>query len=141
MTSSEISRRALGGMTLAGVAVPLLAACGTDEPSPNATGSQTGGQGGSGGLVPTSDVPVGGGVVVEGADVVVTQPAEGTFKCFSAVCTHQGCLVTGVEGGEISCRCHGSVFSAEDGSVLDGPAEEPLEEFPVTVDGGEVTRT
>ena len=54
--------------------------------------------------------------------LVVTQPTEGEFKGFTAVCTHQGCTVGRVEDGEIRCPCHGSRFSAEDGSVVGGPA-------------------
>jgi nitrite reductase/ring-hydroxylating ferredoxin subunit len=140
MTSREITRRALGGATLLGVAAPLLVGCTSDEPT--TVTRDDSGQGAAAGeeLAATSEVPVGGGVVVKDAKVVVTQPAEGTFKCFTAICTHQGCLVSSVSDGEIACACHGSVFSAEDGSVVNGPAQEPLEEFPVTVEGGQVTR-
>ena len=86
-----------------------------------------------------ADVPVGGGVVVKDAKVVVTQPTKGQFKAFSAVCTHQGCLVTSVADGTIVCNCHGSKFSAEDGSVVSPPAEAPLEEQSIKVEGGQIT--
>ena len=72
--------------------------------------------------------------------VVVTQPAEGEFKAFTAVCTHQGCVVGSVADNEISCPCHGSLFSAEDGSVVTGPATAPLTEIEVQVKGGSVVR-
>lgn len=126
-----------------GLSLPLLAACGggsssTAGPPPSAGGS-TGsprpgaGHGGSGAgskaapvLGPTSDVPVGGGHVFGTQKVVVTQPTQGEFKAFSAVCTHQGCLVSSVSGGEIHCPCHGSSFSIKDGSVSGGPAPSPL---------------
>ncbi len=88
-----------------------------------------------------ADVPVGGGVVVENAKVVVTQPAEGDFKAFSAVCTHQGCLVTDVADDTISCPCHGSQFSATDGSVKGGPASAPLPTVAVTVEGDQVVQS
>jgi Rieske Fe-S protein len=45
----------------------------------------------------TSDVPEGGGTVFSQQKVVVTQPEPGDFKAFTAVCTHQGCLVNSVE--------------------------------------------
>lgn len=45
----------------------------------------------------TSDVPEGGGAVFREQKVVVTQPESGDFKAFTAVCTHQGCLVDRVE--------------------------------------------
>lgn len=134
MTPPAISRRTLGGVTLLGAATPLLAGCGEDTTPPAAP---TGGEA----LVAASEVPVSGGVVLTDARMVVTQPAEGTFKCFSAICTHKGCTVGDVSENQITCACHGSVFSAEDGSVVDGPADEPLKEYPVTVEDGQVTGT
>lgn len=82
-------------------------------------------------LVSVSDVPVEGGVVIDEPPVVVVQPSEGDIKAFSAVCPHQGCLMSSVEANEIFCPCHGSLFSAEDGAVLAGPANSGLP--PVTV--------
>lgn len=76
--------------------------------------------------VPLSDIPVGGGRVIPDSRVVVTQPVPGTYRAFSAVCPHQGCSVGSVADGAIECPCHGSRFSIEDGSVLRGPAREPL---------------
>jgi Rieske Fe-S protein len=89
-------------------------------------------------LAATADVPVGGGVIAGG--VVVTQPTEGEFRGFSSTCTHQGCTVSSVADGVINCACHGSRFSAEDGSVENGPATAPLPEVPVSVDGEDVVR-
>ncbi|HEX6873264.1 MAG TPA: Rieske (2Fe-2S) protein, partial [Micromonosporaceae bacterium] len=85
--------------------------------------------------IKVADVPVGGGLVVEGKNIVVTQPAAGTFKAFSATCTHQGCLVSSVSGDKIVCACHGSQFSAADGSVVRGPARQRLPARDVTVTG------
>ncbi|MFP5282507.1 MAG: Rieske (2Fe-2S) protein, partial [Actinomycetes bacterium] len=82
-----------------------------------------------------SRVPVGGGAVLEDADYVVTQPSAGTYKAFSKICTHQGCPVAEVAEGAIRCNCHGSRFSAEDGSVVNGPATAPLKEAEVTEAG------
>ncbi len=92
------------------------------------------------GIVALADVPVGGGKVLADAKVVVTQPAAGTVKAFSAVCTHAGCTVTDVAGGTINCPCHGSKFAMTDGAVVAGPAPRPLEPVTVAVQGGQVVR-
>ncbi|MEU3901754.1 Rieske (2Fe-2S) protein [Streptomyces sp. NPDC045251] len=89
-------------------------------------------------LVRTSDVPVGGGKILADRKIVVTQPQQGEFKAFSAVCTHQNCLVSDVRDGTIDCACHGSRFSVADGSVEQGPATRPLPEERIAVDGNSV---
>ena len=53
---------------------------------------------------------------------MVTQPTRGRVQGFTAVCTHQGCLVSSVSDGTINCACHGSKYSIEDGDVESGPA-------------------
>jgi Rieske Fe-S protein len=90
-------------------------------------------------LASTADIPVGGGKIFAEKDVVVTQPAAGTFKAFSATCTHQGCPVAAVDGGTINCNCHGSKFKIADGSVAKGPAAKPLAAKTIKVDGTSIT--
>jgi Rieske Fe-S protein len=82
-------------------------------------------------------VPVGGGVLVDVADgVIVTRPTEATLKAYSAVCTHEGCVITAVERGEMVCPCHGSRFRISDGEVTRGPAKRRLDPVSVSlVDG------
>ena len=89
-------------------------------------------------LAPVSDIPVGGGQVFDGPKVVVTQPEAGVIKGFTAVCPHQGCLVSTVTDNEILCPCHGSLFSAQDGAVIAGPATQGLAPAAVSVDGDSV---
>jgi Rieske Fe-S protein len=89
-------------------------------------------------IAKTADIPVGGGTVFPDKAVVVTQPSAGTFKGFSAICTHQGCTVGEVTGGTINCPCHGSKFAVQDASVRAGPATSPLPERPITVQGGTI---
>lgn len=101
---------------------------GGEGPAPNPTPAGTA-------LGPVAEIPVSGGRVNETAQVVVTQPQAGTIKGFTAVCPHQGCLVSTVENNEILCPCHGSLFSAEDGAVLQGPAETGLAPVNVAVEG------
>ncbi|WP_144127896.1 Rieske (2Fe-2S) protein [Catellatospora sichuanensis] len=90
-------------------------------------------------LGPATDIPVGGGKIYSTAMVVVTQPVEGDFKAFTSTCTHWGCQVTAVENDQIICRCHGSRFSATDGSVVVGPATLPLGPKAVTISDGQIT--
>ena len=86
----------------------------------------------------TADVPVGGGRVFKDQRVVVTQPTEGVFKGFSAVCTHKGCLVASVAEGTINCDCHGSKFAIADGSVASAPARQPLPAQQLRVEGDRI---
>ena len=130
-------RRALTGAAGLGLGLPLLAACGSGSGADAGSGASS--PAASGALGPASAVPVGGGRIYAEAKVVVTQPTKGDFRGFSAICTHQGCPVTSIEGGTINCTCHGSKFSIEDGSVQAGPATRPLGEVPVTVTGGRLS--
>jgi len=149
-------RRALSGTAAIAVGVPVLAACGSDDStasdpatsgSPESTPSPSEAEPSSDGtstpaaeaLASASDVPVGGCFVVAASKVVVTQPTEGDFKAFSAVCTHQGCLVETSSEGEIPCPCHASRFSLEDGSPVSGPASSPLEAVEISVDGDSIS--
>jgi Rieske Fe-S protein len=88
--------------------------------------------------VATSKVPVGGGVILEDADYVVTQPSKGSYKAFSKICTHQGCPVAEVRDGVIHCNCHGSEYSIKDGSVTKPPAPKPLAEAKTKLFEGDV---
>jgi Rieske Fe-S protein len=90
-------------------------------------------------LAATADIPVGGGRVFADRDLVVTQPAAGEFRAFSATCTHQGCLVNEVADGTVNCPCHGSRFAVADGSVIAGPAGRPLAEKTITAAGGAIS--
>ena len=142
MTTHGLRRRhALTGAAGLGLGLPVLTACGSDDPG---TASDPGG---GSVLGPTSDVPVGGGTIFADEKVVVTQPTEGDFKAFTAVCTHQGCLVGQVADGTIQCPCHGSQFSIEDGSNVQGPSGSEagsvgaLAEVGISVEDDEITLT
>jgi Rieske Fe-S protein len=121
-----------GAVTLSGCTVYDTS---LEEPETTKAG---GSAGPAGPIAATADVPVGGGLVVKNQKIVVTQPTKGEFKGFSAVCTHQGCLVSTVADGTINCTCHGSKFSIADGSVVAGPAKAPLGDAPVAVDGAQI---
>jgi Rieske Fe-S protein len=118
------------GLGALGTAV-ALAGCGGDDggDGDEAAAPEAGAE-----LATTAEVPVGGGLILQEQKIVITQPTEGDFKAFSAVCTHQGCTVAEVTE-TIDCNCHQSKFSLEDGSVQGGPAPSPLEEVAIEVDG------
>ena len=145
--TSDLTRRGvLRGAAVSGVALPVLAACGGGDTGTGASAPETssGGVAAGGATVATTDVPVGGGTIVKDAEenvFVVTQPAEGEFKAFSGICTHQKCPVTEVAGDEIVCNCHGSRYAVADGSVVQGPAPAPLAEVTATVEGDQVVVT
>jgi Rieske Fe-S protein len=92
-------------------------------------------------LAALGDVPVGGGVVVQDANIVLTRDDTGQVRGFSATCTHQGCTVTSVQDGVILCPCHGSRFDARSGAPVAGPAVSALAEIPVSVRGDAVVTT
>ncbi|MGW6786561.1 Rieske (2Fe-2S) protein [Streptomyces sp. NPDC054987] len=136
-----------GAAALAGGA---LTACGsgggdggqTSSGEPNAVtppgaapsaGGADGGTEGAKSIAKAADVPVGGGKVLKEEKLVVTQPTKGSFRCFTAVCPHQGCLVSKVADGTIDCACHGSEFKVTDGAVVKGPATKGLAEKKITV--------
>lgn len=132
-------RELVTGVASAAVAVPFLAACGGGGSTADAGGAATRPAGSGTKLGSVADIPVGGGEVFPDQRVVVTQPSQGVWKAFSAVCTHNQCLVNQVADGTITCPCHLSKFSVADGSVQSGPAPEPLPPVKVEVKGGEAT--
>ena len=77
-----------------------------------------------------------GAVVFDSADgKAIAIDTGSAVVAYSAVCTHDGCTVGYDKGaGQIVCPCHGSTFDPADGSVVNGPARDPLGEVPVTVD-------
>jgi Rieske Fe-S protein len=136
------SRRAL----LAGTGVTcaaMLAGCTTHDadnggvsPATSGTAASAGGSApATSALVATSQVPVGGGTIIDAERIVITQPVSGFFKAFSAICTHAGCFVNSVSNGTINCPCHGSRFSITDGAVVNGPATIPLPRIAINVEG------
>jgi Rieske Fe-S protein len=145
MTSRPDRRHALTLAATVGLSPAVLAACGGDD-NPGAEApvgeldtGHTPDAPDPGPLTNTDEIPVGGGKIFPDQQVVVTQPTEGEFKCFTAVCTHQGCIVSSVSDGEILCDCHGSAYSIDDGSVLNPPATQPLAEKAITVNGDRIT--
>jgi Rieske Fe-S protein len=108
------------------------------KPTPTPSSKPSSNVAGKTKLGATTDVPSGGGKVYSSQDVVVTQPSPGSYKAFSATCTHQGCLVSSVAGGTINCPCHGSKYAVADGHVVAGPAPRSLPAVGIIVDSGSI---
>jgi len=148
----ELSRRTalvLGGGGALGGAL-ILAGCapasgsgdggsGADDAGNDAEGSATPTDAAGEDVAALADIPVGGSIsaTIGGEPVLLAQPTAGEVVAFSAVCTHQACMVA-PEGARFVCPCHGSTFDAATGAVEQGPALEPLPSVPVSVDGDRV---
>jgi nitrite reductase/ring-hydroxylating ferredoxin subunit len=147
-SASSLSRRTvIKHAGIAAAAIAGLSGCtnygapGASQPSAAATsasGGASGAGGASGVTAKTSDIPTGSGTIFAVAQTVITQPKAGEFKAFTAVCTHQQCIVADVTD-TINCNCHGSKFSITDGSVVNPPAQTPLAAKKVTVTGDTVS--
>lgn len=136
-----ISRRGIIASAVGVSAVAALSACSnevsnlTSTPAPEEPSTSA-----SVAVAKTSDIPMGSGKKfdVDGVQILITQPRAGEFRGFSAVCTHAGFVISNMANSEIKCDNHGAVYSADDGSVLSGPAPRALGKVTVTVEGDDV---
>jgi cytochrome b6-f complex iron-sulfur subunit len=133
-----LSRRTVlvGGITVAGAAgLAAVAGCSAKSSAaatpPSSTGPQV--------LAAVASIPVGNAVsaTLDGKPILISQPTAGDIVAFTAICTHQGCTVAPA-GKEFQCPCHGSVYNAATGAVIQGPAPSPLASIPIKVEGGNV---
>jgi Rieske Fe-S protein len=144
MTASEVSRRAVLQGTGVAVGAGIVGAVGYTIYGPGGHDATYGGPAPTSGgsatvLAPVTAVPDGGGIVLTKAQVVLTRTGN-QIAAFSAVCTHQSCLVDRVRAGLIVCPCHGSTFDARTGAVRDGPAGTPLPAVPIAIVNGSVVK-
>ncbi len=68
---------------------------------------------------------------VQGIEILVIN-INNQFFCLDARCTHAGAPLSEgeVSGDVLTCPWHGSQFNIKDGSVLRGPADNPLKVYP-----------
>jgi nitrite reductase/ring-hydroxylating ferredoxin subunit len=141
MAARNIGRRAVIGAGAAGAAgaALILTGCTTQASSGNSGSSSSSSSAAGTKVAALADVPVGKTIStkVGGKAVVVSQPTAGKVVCLSAVCTHEGCVVS-PSGAKLLCPCHGAEFDATTGAVLKGPANKPLPGVAVTVTNGDI---
>ena len=152
--NTAISRRrfcagacqAASGATLA----TLFSACGGGAASPTSPSGMASALGvlpgrftGAGVQVTVAGSPladVGGAALVESTAGVflLARTSASAFSAVEAVCTHEGCTITGADGAAYVCPCHGSRYNRS-GQVLQGPARAALRQYPTTFTEGVVT--
>jgi Rieske Fe-S protein len=71
---------------------------------------------------------------------LIARTGANTFQAVDAVCTHEGCTITGVDGSAYVCPCHGSRYNRS-GQVQAGPARSNLRQYATTFADGVVTIT
>ena len=132
-----IGRRAALGAGLATAGALAVTAC--NSPGSATSGGSPSSVSSGKKVVDLASIQVGSSASasIGDAPVLVYRAAKDSVVCFSAICTHAGCVVH-PDGAKFACPCHGSVFDAKTGKVLQGPAPQPLPRIQVTVTAGEV---
>ncbi len=126
------------GSSAAGSSGAASSASASSQSSPAQSSPAT--SAGGSALAKLSDIKVGEAIAATGADgekIIISRPTQTTVAAFSAICTHQGCTVAPA-GKELDCPCHGSVFNATTGAVINGPAPRPLPAVKVRLSGDAV---
>lgn len=77
-------------------------------------------------------------VAVGKNQVLIHRETEDTIHAFSAVCTHQGCIVAANSAADepFACPCHASNFDKTTGEAVAGPAQLPLTRHNTAVEHG-----
>ena len=138
-----VSRRAVIASAVGVSAVTALAACAPqNEAQTGVTESDAPAENTSAPIevCKTTDIAVGSGKKfdVSGTPILITHPSQDVFRGFSAICTHAGFVMNNFANSEIKCDNHGAVYSADDGSVIKGPAQRALGKIKVEVQGDAV---
>ena len=65
---------------------------------------------------------------------------EGQYYALQGRCSHAGQSLVSARlcGYEITCPLHGARFDVRSGMCLSAPATQPIERFPVLLEGGKV---
>ncbi len=134
---SSVSRRTAIGAGIAAGAVVLTGCSGAAE-TPTNPAPAPGTDSTAASLTSVDDIPDGGSLIIGADQAAIALARKGQeVVAFSAVCTHQGCIVAAA-GAVLNCPCHGSMFDAFTGAATRGPASTALAAVAVTVKDGSV---
>lgn len=119
------SRRSFLAASGAITAAVTLSACASDPQAEEFSG---------GDMTPAvalDDLPVGQAVQlsVGASPILIYRENDTTVHAFSAICTHQGCIVGVGDNAPTEpfvCPCHASNFDKRSGEPIAGPAPTPL---------------
>lgn len=77
--------------------------------------------------------------MVAGTDVCVARTVTGWYGVADG-CPHEGAHLSDgyLEGDEIECPLHSSVFDLRTGAVLGPPSQDPVQAYPVCVENEDV---
>jgi Rieske Fe-S protein len=67
-------------------------------------------------------------LVQSGQQFFLVARSGDAFTAFTAICTHEQCVITGFQSGTFICPCHGSQYNTS-GRVQAGPATQNLRQF------------
>jgi Rieske Fe-S protein len=73
---------------------------------------------------------VGGAALVNSiaGSFLVARTSATAVTAVEAICTHEGCTITGADGAIYVCPCHGSRYN-RNGQVVFGPATASLRQY------------
>ncbi len=77
---------------------------------------------------------------LDDSGMLLYRQSENMVKVYSRICTHNACTIDSFQNGTSTCPCHGSQFNTS-GSVVNGPATNPLNQYSATITGNIVTIT
>ena len=137
LTRRTFCVQAYGAVSLAALG-SILTGCGGSPTSPSAPSLPTINASVANGVASISIdsasplATVGGAALVQSTSgmFLVARTAQNAFTALTAICTHEGCTVSGFENQTYVCPCHGSRYDAQ-GYVERGPARLPLHELRV----------
>lgn len=130
-----INKLMIGTGTTVLLPASILSSCSEDPAD-----EDSGGTNGDDKLEINLDDPANASLNEEGAykffsGIIVINTGGENFIALSSVCTHEGCRVEyDSSENNIPCDCHDSLFSTS-GSVLRGPATQPLKQYQVSRTG------